>query len=431
MRIVSWTRRLTGLELWQRVHSNQTRVGEMATGFDIFGETVRDWLEEPHSDEAELESLLLEANDDYESSQDPAQQSSAHAQQLNTASHSHSRFAPPKSEEEIRLARAARIPEKTRQDTKYCVNIWEAWKSERQNKSNQTIPPLAQMNNAELNTWLSSFALEVRKQNSLEYPPNSLHHISAGLQRHIREEGRQINLLSGTEFAPFQATLDGEMKRLQSLGIGTHRRQAEVITVEEEDLLWEKGQLGDANPKQLLDTMVFYCGLYFSLRSGKEHRQLCRSPCQIELVETPNSSHVIYREDLSKNHPGGLKGRNIKPKVVYHHENTQNPQRCFIRLFKKYLSLCASDAPADAFYLQPSNSPSETCWFSRRALGYHPLSTTVSRICKSAGITGYKTNHSLGHVDQQTVPVRCRRAACHGAIGTPQHGRGQELQKDF
>ena len=75
------------------------------------------------------------------------------------------------------------------------------------------------MNDTELNTWLSSFALEVRKQNSLEYLTNSLHHIFVGLQRHIREEGRQINLLSGTEFAQFQATLDGEMKRLQSLGI--------------------------------------------------------------------------------------------------------------------------------------------------------------------------------------------------------------------
>ena len=49
----------------------------MATGFDIFGQTVRDWLEEPDNDEAELESLLLvAASDDYESSQDPAQQSS-------------------------------------------------------------------------------------------------------------------------------------------------------------------------------------------------------------------------------------------------------------------------------------------------------------------------------------------------------------------
>ena len=45
----------------------------MATGFDIFGETIRDWLEEPDNDEAEPVSLLLAASDD---SQDPAQQPS-------------------------------------------------------------------------------------------------------------------------------------------------------------------------------------------------------------------------------------------------------------------------------------------------------------------------------------------------------------------
>ena len=180
-----------------------------------------------------------------------------------------------------------------------------------------------------------------------------------------------------------------------------------------------KGLLGDTNPQQLLDTIVFHCGLHFALRSGKEHRQLRRSPSQFELVETAgNDSYILYQEDVSKNHPGGLKGRNIQPKVVQHHENTANPQWCFIRLLKKYQSKCPLDASVDAFYLQPLRSPTETCWYSRRALGYHPLSTTVSRICKSAGVLGYKTNHSLratstsqlyqSGVDEQLVMERSR-----------------------
>ena len=57
----------------------------MATGFDIFGETIRDWLEEPDNDEAEPVSLLLAASDDYETP--PNSQ---------VAGHSHSRFAPTK-----------------------------------------------------------------------------------------------------------------------------------------------------------------------------------------------------------------------------------------------------------------------------------------------------------------------------------------------
>ena len=137
-------------------------------------------------------------------------------------------------------------------------------------------------------------------------------------------------------------------------------------------------------------------GLYFPLCSGEEHRQLRFTPPQIELVEKPGERpHLIYREDISKNRPGGLRGRKMKPKVVVHHANIENPKRCFIRLYKLYMSLSTVDRPPDCFYLLPLQKPSATCWYSNRPLGYHKLGTTVARLCKSAGISGHKTNHSL------------------------------------
>ena len=65
---------------------------------------------------------------------------------------------------------------------------------------------------------------------------------------------------------------------------------------------------------------------------------LRRKPCQIELVH--KEGERPYLEDLSKNHPGGLKGRKVKPKIVMHHANSDNPDRCFVALFQKYNSLC-------------------------------------------------------------------------------------------
>ena len=76
-----------------------------------------------------------------------------------------------------------------------------------------------------------------------EYPPNTLHHIVAGLQRHLRFKGNMVDLFKDRQFAPFQASLDGEMKRLQACGLGAKKRQAEVITHEEEE---ESDQLGDS-----------------------------------------------------------------------------------------------------------------------------------------------------------------------------------------
>ena len=59
-------------------------------------------------------------------------------------------------------------------------------------------------------------------------------------------------------------SLDSEMKHLQSKGLGSKKRQAEVLTRKNEEKLWEKGLLGDSNPKQLLNTIIFCNGLYFA-----------------------------------------------------------------------------------------------------------------------------------------------------------------------
>ena len=202
-------------------------------------------------------------------------------------------------------------------------------------------------------------------------------------------EDECLTRLKTSNSQPSKASLDGEMKRLKAKGLGINRRQAEVITPEEETL-WRTGQLGDLNHQQLLDTVIYCCGLFFALRSGREHQQLQRSPPQIQLIEQAGErAYLKYQEDISKNHPGGLKGRKITPIVVYHHANLVNPERCFVRLFKKYSSLTPPDAPANA---KPPKTPTSTCWYSCQPLGHNPLG---ARLCRSAGISGFKTNHSL------------------------------------
>ena len=78
------------------------------------------------------------------------------------------------------------------------------------------------------------------------------------------------------------------MKHLQREGLGLKRKQAEVITEEEEKFLWAKGLLRDKHTQTLFNTIIFYNGLYFALRSGKEHCQLGR-----EVVKEPPFSKYI------------------------------------------------------------------------------------------------------------------------------------------
>ena len=118
--------------------------------------------------------------------------------------------------------------------------------------------------------------------------------------------------------------------------------------------------------------------------------------CQIQVVENEGERpYLLYTEDISKNHPGGLKGRKFKPKVVVHYANTENPHRCFVHLFQKYNALCPYNRPEGAFYLAPLKNPKENCWYSASPIGRNKLAKAVSNMCEECGIQGFRTNHSL------------------------------------
>ena len=63
---------------------------------------------------------------------------------------------------------------------------------------------------------------------------------------------------------------------------------------------------------------------------------------------------LVYVSFGEKNNLGGLKHRNMKRKRVGHYINEECPSRCLVRLYKKYVGKCSSEAIAkDIFYLSP------------------------------------------------------------------------------
>ena len=81
------------------------------------------------------------------------------------------------------------------------------------------------------------FIVEARKANGENYPPATLHVIMCRILRHMREVTPDCpNFVDKGDrrFEKLHGTLDAH---LHSRGIGRQVRHAEVITVEEEDLL--------------------------------------------------------------------------------------------------------------------------------------------------------------------------------------------------
>ena len=214
-----------------------------------------------------------------------------------------------------------------------------------------------------------------------------------GILCHLSAAGQaEVNIFEQAEFHMFCTTLDSEMKRLNSTSQYIQKRRAEPITVEDENLLWKLGLLGTTSPTVLLNTLVYMVGLHFALRSGSEHRRLQYVPAQIQLIEKPHSRpYLIYQEDISKTNQGGLNSSTKQPKEVIHYANTKNPERCFIHIYKTYMSRCPSDMPSGTFYLQPLSKPKgdTVCtWFSKVPCGHNTLQKIVPEWMKAAGLVG-------------------------------------------
>ncbi|KAK6178713.1 hypothetical protein SNE40_011234 [Patella caerulea] len=137
------------------------------------------------------------------------------------------------------------------------------------------------------------------------------------------------------------------MKIGASKGNGLLTKQADVISIDEENIMWKQGILG--NPQTLLDTIVYLFGLNFALRSGGEHRNLTLD--QLCIGENEQGPYLRYSEKISKTNQRGLKEFRVNPKCVTAYES-DDPKRCIMKLYQQYLSL-RPERVMSMVYLRP------------------------------------------------------------------------------
>ena len=183
------------------------------------------------------------------------------------------------------------------------------------------------MSDEELNRSLALFVCEVRKANGSKYPPNTLHGMVASIQHCLKGKKTIVSLFNDDKFSFLRDALDAMMKESASDGLGLTKKQGEVITLDEEEQLWSKGVLGDSNPQQLLDTIVYLFGIHFALTGGSEHRRLRMWSENSQVFKGKDKrtglEYLEYREDTSKTNAGGLEKTELKiqGKVTRSYEN--------------------------------------------------------------------------------------------------------------
>ena len=200
---------------------------------------------------------------------------------------------------------------------------------------------LLEIPNDTLNDLLCYFVAEVRNKSGEEYRPNTLYELVVAIQHYIRQSGKFVSFLDDKCFEGMRKVVDAKMKELSSKGLGIDKKTADVITEDQEEVMWKKGILGTDTPQKLLDTLIYQLGLHFVLRAGQEHRNLrVGKLSQINVVcDNNGSKYLEYHEDVSKTNRGGLKHRKMAPKITRAYENTTMPERCPVKIYEKYMSL--------------------------------------------------------------------------------------------
>ncbi|XP_069128456.1 uncharacterized protein KIAA1958-like [Argopecten irradians] len=224
-----------------------------------------------------------------------------------------------------------------------------------------------------------------------------MYELLISIQHHFRTNGRFVSFLDDKTFSGLKAVLDSKMKELSKKGIGLQRRQADIITQEQEEKLWTKNILGSDSPQQLLDTMIFMIDLNFALRAGQEHRNLRYGEHSQICVktDTENRTYLEYTEDVSKTNRGGIMHRKLDPKVTRAYENQKQPEKCIVKLYTKFIAARPDNCNNDAFYLRPRKYTQGNVWYQDAPVGVHILQQTVKCLCEQAGFQGFYTNHSL------------------------------------
>lgn len=127
--------------------------------------------------------------------------------------------------------------------------------------------------------------------------------------------------------------------KVNSWSFGTMAESCWESSSEGELFLTQSTVLGSDTPELRRNTVLFVLGNCFALRARQDHRNLRMKNSQLSLhTDESGVEYLQYVEDVSKSSNAGLTHLRIKNKVVRAYENVEKPERCPVKLYKKYIS---------------------------------------------------------------------------------------------
>jgi hypothetical protein len=249
----------------------------------------------------------------------------------------------------------------------------------------------------ELDNYVGSFLLNVRKFDGTQYEPDTLTSYHRAIDRYLREKNYPYSMVTDKEFKTSRQTLGSKRKELKQKGKGNAPNAAEPLTEGEERILKEKGILGTHSPRALTNKMWLQNTTMLGLRGGTESRKMCWGDLSLKANEL-GREYLEYNERETKTRTGETSSthqRSFRPKIFATPDDSEN---CPVAAYKEFEkrrppSMIYHEAP---FYLATNyrRDPESQTWYKGQPLGENTLRTIIKSMAEKAELPGRKTNHS-------------------------------------
>jgi len=227
------------------------------------------------------------------------------------------------------------------------------------------------------------------------YNKSSFKSIRAGINRHIKNLDRDVDIVRDKHFRKSSEILDGKLKHNLQKGLSRPTKYKNIISVSDLDKI--NTYLFSANNPVVLRFRVWYnIAIHFVSRGLEFHQQLNLNSFVFHKDENDREFVVLSHETKQKNWQGGLDGGEAaSDKRMY---AVVDSEKCPVRNLK--LLLDKTDPTATSLFNHCSKdaliSPDEeSIWYTTKPVKQYQFSRFMSDISKNSKCSKSYTAHCL------------------------------------
>ncbi|GFR65033.1 zinc finger MYM-type protein 2 [Elysia marginata] len=252
----------------------------------------------------------------------------------------------------------------------------------------EAIPP------AELDKYLSSFFLVVRKADGSEYEPCSLRAMLASIERYLRFKNYPLSLTRDSAFSNMRNVLKLKQQTLRSIGKGqkTASEVSPSSLAREGKIahLFKTQEMGPYTPSSVVFTLCFYFCMYLKLRKSTENKKLLWGDISL-LKDESGREFLTFSSQMLRRNQGSSKV-NFRQRNYRVWADPSSPEKDPVTIYKFYAQKrpASTNTNFSPFYLgvnvlYPTQGQP---WYRPAAMGINKLNEMVRQI---RDITGVRT----------------------------------------